>query len=593
MRYTIPAQAVAAAIAALGGISALPAHAAACANPWQKTTVYSTVGSLASYNGHQYKNQWWTQGNTPGAEQWGPWLDLGACSGNAPAPTPAPKPTPAPTPVPTPIPTPAPTPVPTPTPTPVPTPTPTPAPTPVPAPAPTPVPAPAPSSVGGCYESWSAGLVYVANAQAAYNGRNYKAKWWTQGNAPDSTDPANPWQAESSCDSGKPAPVPTPTPLPTATPTPAPVAGTVPSKAQAEATEKQLTNTAQFAAIKQSIRTADNSVVESTNAGLSSNPANVKRVEGILNSARWDYLFPLRDPSYTYRNFLQSIAKFPAICADYSDGRNADAICRKTLATMFAHFAQETGGHDANNLVIPQFRQALVWVREMGCAETGSGCGYNAECNPAIWQGQLYACGKNADGSFKKYYGRGAKQLSYNYNYGQFSQVMFGSPARLLNDPDSVAQTWLNLSSALFFFMYPQPPKPSMQAVLDGSWVPNAEDIKNKLVPGFGVTTMIINGGVECGGSTEIAQSQNRISFYKSFATELGVPVPANEILGCAGMKQFTDSGSAAIGTTWVKDWHDGNAYKCMLVNYQEKFSALIPGDYVKCVETEWGVTLK
>ncbi len=190
-----------------------------------------------------------------------------------------------------------------------------------------------------------------------------------------------------------------------------------------------------------------------------------------------------------------------------------------------------------------------------------------------------------------KYFGRGAKQLSYNYNYGSFSQVMYGTPSTLLNNPDSVATTWLNLASAVFFFMYPQPPKPSMQAVLDGSWVPNAEDKANNLVPGFGVTTMIINGGVECGGDTEIAQSQNRISFYKSFAADLGVPVPANEVLGCANMKQFGDNGAAALATTWVKDYNLN--YRCMLVTYQEKFSALIPGDYVKCVETEWGVKLK
>ena len=74
-----------------------------------------------------------------------------------------------------------------------------------------------------------------------------------------------------------------------------------------------------------------------------------------------NFLFPRRDPAYTYRAFLQAIAKFPAVCADYTDGRNADAICRKTLATMFAHFAQETGEHDIHS-DIPEFRQALHWV---------------------------------------------------------------------------------------------------------------------------------------------------------------------------------------------------------------------------------------
>jgi len=385
--------------------------------------------------------------------------------------------------------------------------------------------------------------------------------------------------------------MPTPAPTPTPTPPPPPTVP-APTRAEAEAVEKTLTNTPQLEAIKESIRTASNAVVEATSAGASSNPPNVKRVEKIVTEEKWNFLFPRRDPAYTYRAFLQAIAKFPAVCADYTDGRNADAICRKTLATMFAHFAQETGEHDIHS-DIPEFRQALHWVREMGCSETGAGCGYNAECKPDIWQGQLYACGKNADGSFKKYYGRGAKQLSYNYNYGSFSQVMYGDTSVLLNDPDRVATSWLNLASAVFFFMYPQPPKPSMQSVLDGSWQPNSGDKQSKLVPGFGVTTMIINGGVECGGSSEIAQSQNRIKYYKAFAQELGVTVPPDEVLGCAGMKQFSDRGSAAVDTTWVKDWHEGKEYRCMLVNYQEKFSALIPGDYVKCVETEWNVKLK
>ncbi|CAG9184871.1 hypothetical protein LMG32289_05768 [Cupriavidus pampae] len=464
-------------------------------------------------------------------------------------------------------------------------PAPTPAPTPAPAPAPTPV-----QTKPGCYAPWSANAIYNENNVASYQAKNYRAKWWAQGTTPTTGDP---WAVIEDCDPAKAAPpAPTPTPTPAPAPTPVPPNVPVPTRAQAEQVEKDLTNTPAFAAIKQMIRTADNAIVDATDAGVASNPPNVQRVEKIMNASKWEFLFPRRNAAYTYRAFLQAIAKFPAVCGDYKDGRDAEAICRKTLATMFAHFAQETGEHDIHSST-PEFRQGLYWVREMGCAETGDGCGYNAECDPNIWQGQLYVCGKNPDGAFKKYYGRGAKQLSYNYNYGQFSQVMYGKPTTLLDDPDSVASTWLNLASAVFFFVYPQPPKPSMQAVIDGSWQPNASDQANGLVPGFGVTTMIINGGVECGGGTEVAQSLNRIKYYKSFATELGVPVPDNEKLGCTGMKQFADGGSAAVDTTFVKDWHENMAYRCMLVNYQEKFSALIPGDYVKCVENEWGVKLK
>jgi hypothetical protein len=230
----------------------------------------------------------------------------------------------------------------------------------------------------------------------------------------------------------------------------------------------------------------------------------------------------------------------------------------------------------------------------MGCSETGGGCGYNAECNPATWQGQTYICGKNPDGSFKKYFGRGAKQLSYNYNYGPFSAAMFnGDKSVLLKSPELVGSTWLNLASALFFYVYPQPPKPAMLQVIDGSWVPNNVDLASGLTPSFGVTTVIINGGVECGGATEIQQSLNRISYYKSFANALGVPVPADEKLGCAGTKSFDGGGAGAVPIYWEKDWGYQRDNKCQLVGYQTPFSALTKGDYKACIEKNWNVVIK
>ena len=125
----------------------------------------------------------------------------------------------------------------------------------------------------------------------------------------------------------------------------------------------------------------------------------------------------------------------------------------------------------------------------------------------------------------------------------------------LLDRPDLVADTWLNLASAVFFYTYPQPPKPSMLHVIDGTWQPNDHDKQNGLVPGFGVTTQIINGGVECGGPVEHAQSQNRINYYREFANYLGVAVPSDEVLGCKNMKVFDDNGAGALPIYWEQDW--------------------------------------
>lgn len=370
-------------------------------------------------------------------------------------------------------------------------------------------------------------------------------------------------------------------------------------------TEARLTNCPLMADVKASIVTLDNDQVESIQPLSPNNPDNVKRVESIVTEEDWEYLFPTvmfqysssesavitdgRSPEYTYRNFLKAVGKFPAFCGYYEEAHDSDALCRQSLSTMFAHFTQETGGH-SNHWWVEEWRQGLVHVREMGWTEEMRG-GYNAECHPDLWQGQTWPCGTFANGDFKSYFGRGAKQLSYNYNYGPFSEAIFGTVHTLLDNPERVADTWLNLASAIFFFVYPQPPKPSMLHVIDGRWTPNAYDTSHHLLPGFGITTHIINGGVECGGEEEHIQSKNRIQYYLEFSRYLSAEISANETLGCANMQQFSEQGAGALPIYWEQDWSwnpntdDGLSYACQLVHYQTPFSALKDGDYIRCVK--------
>lgn len=407
------------------------------------------------------------------------------------------------------------------------------------------------------------------------------------------------WDKISEEEASKPSPeITTPPPVTPPTTTNPPSGGNTGEDGSYEilrskltAKEKELTNFSQMQKVKDAIRTRSNEVVDKIIPNASSNPENVKRVERLISAQSWDkVLFPKRAPEYTYRNFLQAVGKFPALCGTYTDGRDSDAICRKTLATMFAHFAQETGGH-TSHWDVPEWRQGLVYVREMGLNEQSRGS-YNGECGMTeLWQQKKWPCGKFPDGAYKSYFGRGAKQLSYNFNYGPFSEIIYGDANVLLQKPELVADTWLNLASAIFFFLYPQPPKPSMLHVIDGTWQPNQRDLANGLIPGFGVTTQIINGGVECGGSVEVAQSKNRISYYKSFADHFGIEVPSNEVLGCKGMKAFDADGAGAVNIYWVQDWGwkpntpGQKSYACQLVGYQTAFSAFVAGDYAKCVQ--------
>ncbi|WP_231550543.1 chitinase [Chitinibacter sp. ZOR0017] len=127
--------------------SAPTATPVAGVNGWDKATVY-TGGQRVSYNGAVYEAQWWTQGDVPGAAQWGPWkLVSGAVATPTPVVTAKPTNTPVVTSTPTPVVTS--TPVVTATPTPVVTPVVTATPTPAITPSPTPVgPTPTPNPNG-------------------------------------------------------------------------------------------------------------------------------------------------------------------------------------------------------------------------------------------------------------------------------------------------------------------------------------------------------------------------------------------------------------------------------------------------------------
>ncbi|KAH0475300.1 MAG: hypothetical protein KVP17_003482 [Porospora cf. gigantea B] len=343
-----------------------------------------------------------------------------------------------------------------------------------------------------------------------------------------------------------------------------------------------------------------NAVVEAVTEGNANNPVNVRRVEAILSANDFDKIFPVRHHQYSYLNFLKGVAKFPTYCRTYNDGRDSDAICRKLLATSFAHWSQETGAHwstmtaadidsDHKNAgasyypgKIPEHVQGLYFISEFGCSETGSSCEYCSIRHK--YDELLMPCAK--DGGAKKYFGRGAKQLSYNYNYGPFSRAIMEDGFKLIREPQLVANTWLNLASAIWFAIKPQSPKPSMLSIADGSYTPSAGDLAKGITAGFGATINVINGAVECnkGGSTDI-RAANRITSYKAFAEILHVDIPADEELDCARQGLFGDDSNAKLEQYFENDWKSG----CKIVGYQTTWEASIPGAYESCVNLIYG----
>jgi chitinase len=97
-----------------------------------------TGGQLASYNGHTWRAQWWTQGETPGVAQ--VWVDQGACSGSGGG-----------------------------------------------------------GGTPGCSSAaWSPTTAYNGGAVVTYNGHAWTAKWWTQGDIPGNNG-QNVWTDNGPC----------------------------------------------------------------------------------------------------------------------------------------------------------------------------------------------------------------------------------------------------------------------------------------------------------------------------------------------------------------------------------------------------------
>ncbi|WP_219907907.1 glycoside hydrolase family 19 protein [Enhygromyxa salina] len=230
----------------------------------------------------------------------------------------------------------------------------------------------------------------------------------------------------------------------------------------------------------------------------------------LLDQAMWDQMFLHKDDpacsgsNYTLPGLLEAAAMFPSFACE-----GDDATRRRELAAFLGQISHETtGGWPA----APDgpFSWGLCFIEEVGCQDNGC----PQYCDPNNVQ---YPCAPG-----RTYHGRGAIQLSWNYNYGQAGDALgvdiLAEPDLVKNDPKLATQT------ALWFWMTEQLPKPSAHAVMVGSWMPSANDLALGRVPGFGMTTNIINGGLECNMPGN-AKVEDRVGFFMRYADLLGTDV--------------------------------------------------------------------
>ncbi len=198
---------------------------------------------------------------------------------------------------------------------------------------------------------------------------------------------------------------------------------------------------------------------------------------------------------------------------------NSQTNNRRELAAFLANISKETtggwqlpvGGGSAGDYA----SWGLYFVHEVGYTKANGKGTYSQ------------AHSEYPPDSAVGYYGRGPIQLSWNYNYGQFSKFIYNDKNLLLKHPDSLQENGvLAFKSAIWFWMMPQCPKPSCHQVMHDQWLhENTYKSSKMMTSGFAHTNNIINGGLECRTSSSAAYTQKveiRSQLYKYYLKIMG-----------------------------------------------------------------------
>ncbi|KAM0914218.1 hypothetical protein ACQ4PT_011656 [Festuca glaucescens] len=139
-----------------------------------------------------------------------------------------------------------------------------------------------------------------------------------------------------------------------------------------------------------------------------------------------------------------------------------------------------------------------------------------------------YCLVKEPNPTIARYYGRGPIQLTNDYSYRQAGDAL---GLDLLGNPDLVStDPVVAFKTAIWFWMTPQPWKPSCHDVMTDGWTPSAHDRDAQMFPGYGMTTYIINGTTECGKGNGTPGAKDRVRYYKKYCGILQVGWMIEEI---------------------------------------------------------------
>ncbi len=344
------------------------------------------------------------------------------------------------------------------------------------------------SAAAPCASAWNSGAVYTGGMSASYNGDNWTAKWWTQGDTPGGA--VGVWADQGPCGGsgggggggGG---------------TGGGGGGSCNYPAWQAGTNYSTGAIVQYPPNGQYYQaTHDNPGYDPTISTWFWSPYSCSGSGGgtggggggtggggggtsgfVVSEAQFDQIFPNRNSFYTYSGLVAALSAYPGFATTGSS-----TVQKQEAAAFLANVDHETGG--------------LVYVTEID--QSGNYCAAESYGCPA----GTYA-----------YYGRGPIQLSWNFNYKAAGDAL---GIDLLDNPNLV-QTDASVAWKTGLWYWDTQTGPSSMTAHD-AMVNGA---------GFGATIRAINGSIECNGGNT-AEMQDRVNDYQQITQILGVPAGGN-----------------------------------------------------------------
>ena len=341
------------------------------------------------------------------------------------------------------------------------------------------------SAAPTCASAWNSSAVYTGGMSASYQGDNWTAKWWTEGDTPGGA--AGVWADQGPCGgsgggtggggggTGG--------------------GGSCSYPAWVAGTNYTAGTIVQYPANGQYYQAShDNPGYDPTISTWYWNPYSCSGSSSgggggtggggtggsgsfVVSEAQFDQMFPNRNSFYTYSGLVAALSAYPGFATTGSA-----TVQKQEAAAFLANVDHETGG--------------LVYVTEID--KSGNYCASEPYGCPA---------GQNA------YYGRGPIQLSWNFNYKAAGDAL---GIDLLDNPGLVeTDASVSWKTGLWYWDTQSGPgsMTSHDAMVNGA--------------GFGQTIRAINGSLECNGNNT-AEMQDRVNDYEQFTQILGVPAGGN-----------------------------------------------------------------